>query len=109
MHIYELPRLDMKLWALQYFFQLIWWASSLSSDNMYHKNDFLLQRAIEEGADFIETDILSSKDGVLICFHDVTLDETTDINQHKEFANRKRTYEVQGANTTGFFPGMEAI
>ncbi|KAI4335902.1 hypothetical protein L6164_014498 [Bauhinia variegata] len=60
-------------------------------------------RAIEEGADFIETDILSSKDGVLICFHDVTLDDTTDIANHKEFANRKRTYEVQGVNMTGFF------
>ncbi|KAL6175421.1 hypothetical protein ACLB2K_052062 [Fragaria x ananassa] len=60
-------------------------------------------RAIEEGTDFIETDILSSKDGVLICFHDVTLDDTTDIAQHKEFADRKRTYDVQGVNTTGFF------
>ncbi|GAV64396.1 GDPD domain-containing protein [Cephalotus follicularis] len=60
-------------------------------------------RAIEEGADFIETDILSSKDGVLICFHDVTLDDTTDIAKHKEFANRIRTYEVQGVNSTGFF------
>lgn len=65
----------------------------------------LLQRAIEEGADFIETDILSSKDGVLICFHDVTLDDTTDIAQHKQFADRKSTYEVQGVNTTGFFTG----
>ncbi|KAE9609653.1 hypothetical protein Lal_00006823 [Lupinus albus] len=61
-------------------------------------------RAIEEGADFIESDILSSKDGVLICFHDVTLDDTTDVANHQEFANRKRTYEVQGVNVTGFFP-----
>jgi glycerophosphoryl diester phosphodiesterase len=38
-----------------------------------------LQRAIEEGADFIETGILASKDGALICFHDVTLDEITDV------------------------------
>lgn len=60
-------------------------------------------RAIEEGADFIETDILSTKDGVLICHHDVNLDDTTDIAKHKEFADRKRTYEVQGANITGFF------
>ncbi|KDP31354.1 hypothetical protein JCGZ_11730 [Jatropha curcas] len=60
-------------------------------------------RAIEEGTDFIETDILSSKDGVLICFHDVNLDDTTDIAEHKEFADRKRTYEVQGENITGFF------
>ncbi|KAH7856625.1 hypothetical protein Vadar_003675 [Vaccinium darrowii] len=60
-------------------------------------------RAIEEGADFIETDILASKDGALICFHDVTLDDTTDVAEHKEFADRKRTYDVQGVNTTGFF------
>lgn len=73
------------------------------------KTEVLLQRAIEEGADFIETDILSSSDGVLICFHDVTLDETTDIANYKEFANRKRTYEVQGVNTTGFFIGTDAI
>ncbi|KAK6925117.1 Glycerophosphodiester phosphodiesterase domain [Dillenia turbinata] len=60
-------------------------------------------RAIEEGADFIETDILSSKDGVLICFHDVTLDATTNIADFKQFANRKTTYEVQGVNMTGWF------
>ncbi|KAL0415944.1 UNVERIFIED_CONTAM: Glycerophosphodiester phosphodiesterase GDPD6, partial [Sesamum latifolium] len=53
-------------------------------------------RAIEEGADFIESDILASKDGVLICFHDVNLDDTTDIANHTEFSDRKRTYEVQG-------------
>ncbi|CAK9163512.1 unnamed protein product [Ilex paraguariensis] len=60
-------------------------------------------RAIEEGTDFIETDILASKDGALLCFHDVTLDDTTDIAKHKEFANRKKTYEVQGFNKTGYF------
>lgn len=60
-------------------------------------------RAIEEGADFIETDILASKDGALICFHDVTLDETTDVARHKEFANRRRTYEVEWFNVTGWF------
>uniref|UniRef100_A0ACD5W7P8 Uncharacterized protein n=1 Tax=Avena sativa TaxID=4498 RepID=A0ACD5W7P8_AVESA len=60
-------------------------------------------RAIEEGADFIETDILASKDGHLICFHDVTLDATTDIADHAEFAGRKRTYEVERANVTGWF------
>ncbi|KAF8104738.1 hypothetical protein N665_0169s0021 [Sinapis alba] len=60
-------------------------------------------RAIEEGADFIETDVLSSKDGVLICFHDVILQNTTNVASHKEFADRNRTYEVQGSNMTGFF------
>ncbi|CAO2182812.1 unnamed protein product [Urochloa humidicola] len=60
-------------------------------------------RAIEEGADFIETDILASKDGALICFHDVTLDETTDVAERKEFANRRRTYEVEWSDITGWF------
>ncbi|MCO5585839.1 hypothetical protein L7F22_039772 [Adiantum nelumboides] len=60
-------------------------------------------RAIEEGADFIETDILSTKDGVLICFHDVTLDDTTDVADHPEFADQIATYDVQGVNTTGWF------
>ncbi|CAN6470192.1 unnamed protein product [Victoria cruziana] len=60
-------------------------------------------RAIDEGADFIETDILATRDGALICFHDVYLDDLTDVIQHKEFADRKRTYEVQGDYTTGFF------
>eukprot|EP01018_Ginkgo_biloba_P036091 Gb_21490 [translate_table: standard] len=60
-------------------------------------------RAIEEGADFIETDILATKDGALICFHDVTLDDTTDVHKHKDFSNRVRTYEVQGINVTGWF------
>lgn len=66
-----------------------------------------LQRAIEEGTDFIETDILASKDGVLICHHDVVLDVTTDIAEHKEFADRNRTYEVQGVKTTGHFVGID--
>ncbi|XP_021772827.1 glycerophosphodiester phosphodiesterase GDPD6-like [Chenopodium quinoa] len=60
-------------------------------------------RAIEEGADFIETDIIATKDGVLICHHDVYLDVTTNIADHKEFADRKRTYEVEGGNIPGFF------
>ncbi|MED6119850.1 Glycerophosphodiester phosphodiesterase domain-containing protein 5 [Stylosanthes scabra] len=60
-------------------------------------------RAIEEGADFIETDILSSKDGVLICFHDFILDNITDVAKYKKFEKRKRTYEVERVNMTGFF------
>ena len=100
----------MKLWPLEVFFSInLMSLFSVLKLHVHHKNFCFLQRAIEEGADFIETDILSSKDGVLISFHDVTLDDTTDILQHKEFANRKRTYEVQGTNTTGFFTGMEFI
>ncbi|XP_030549209.1 glycerophosphodiester phosphodiesterase GDPD6-like [Rhodamnia argentea] len=60
-------------------------------------------RAIAEGADFIESDIQATKDGVLVCMHDVTLDATTDVADRKEFADRKTTYEVQWVNTTGWF------
>ncbi|KAI4968622.1 hypothetical protein ZWY2020_045952 [Hordeum vulgare] len=60
-------------------------------------------RAIEEGADFIETDILASKDGHLICSHDVILDTTTNIANRTEFTGRKRTYDVQGVKLTGWF------
>jgi glycerophosphoryl diester phosphodiesterase len=51
----------------------------------------------------LETDIISTKDGKLICFHDLTLDATTNVANHTEFKDRVRTYEVQGANVTGFF------
>ncbi|XP_052622585.1 uncharacterized protein LOC111882411 [Lactuca sativa] len=60
-------------------------------------------RAIEEGTYFIEMDILVSKDGVLMCHHDVILDDTTDVLEHIQFADRKRTYEVEGANMNGLF------
>lgn len=65
-----------------------------------------LQRAIEEGADFIEADIQATKDGILVCAHDVILDDTTDVADHKEFDDRKTTYEVQGVNVTGWFIGI---
>uniref|UniRef100_J3MMQ8 glycerophosphodiester phosphodiesterase n=1 Tax=Oryza brachyantha TaxID=4533 RepID=J3MMQ8_ORYBR len=60
-------------------------------------------RAIDEGADFIEADVTATKDGHLVCFHDTTLDDTTDVADHPEFAGRRRTLEVQWANLTGFF------
>ncbi|CAI0476849.1 unnamed protein product [Linum tenue] len=55
------------------------------------------------GADFIEGDILATKDGVLVCAHDLILDDTTDVKEHKKFADRRRTYMVQGSNMTGYF------
>jgi glycerophosphoryl diester phosphodiesterase len=60
-------------------------------------------RAIDEGADFIEADIEATKDGHLVCFHDTTLDATTDVANRPEFAGRRRTLEVQWANVTGYF------
>jgi len=45
--------------------------------------------AIEQGADFIEPDLVMTSDGVLIARHDLYLSATTDIADHPEFADRK--------------------
>jgi glycerophosphoryl diester phosphodiesterase len=37
------------------------------------------QLAIEQGADFVEQDLQITKDGVLVCLHDLTLERTTDV------------------------------
>jgi len=47
------------------------------------------QRAIELGADFIEPDLVATKDGILIARHEPWLADTTDIASHAEFANRR--------------------
>ena len=60
-------------------------------------------KAIADGADFIEPDLVSTKDGVLIARHEPDIDETTDIAAHPEFASRKRTLPFDGRTVTGFF------
>jgi len=60
-------------------------------------------KAIELGADFIELDLVSTKDGVLIARHDPNLAISTDVAQHPEFAARKRTTRVDGEEQTGWF------
>ena len=59
--------------------------------------------AIELGADFIEPDLVSTKDGYLIARHEPNIIATTDVASHPEFAARKRTRLVDGAAETGFF------
>ncbi len=51
------------------------------------------QLGIEQGADFIEPDLVLTKDGVLVARHDVYLSTTTDVADHPEFADRKRVLE----------------
>lgn len=60
-------------------------------------------KAIADGVDFIEPDLVSTKDGVLIARHEPNIDETTDIEAHPEFASRKRTLPFDGRMVTGFF------
>jgi glycerophosphoryl diester phosphodiesterase len=59
--------------------------------------------AIERGADFIEPDLVATKDGVLIARHEPNLINTTDVANRPEFANRKTTKIVDGFPEEGFF------
>ena len=61
------------------------------------------RRAIELGADFIEPDLVMTKDGVLIARHEPVLDATTDVATRSEFASKKTTKLLDGIATTGFF------
>lgn len=60
-------------------------------------------KAIELGADVIEPDLVSTKDGVLIARHDPNLAYSTDVASHPEFADRKKTTQVDGETQTGWF------
>ncbi|MBG6073725.1 MULTISPECIES: glycerophosphodiester phosphodiesterase [unclassified Polaromonas] len=60
-------------------------------------------RAIDLGADVVEPDLVSTKDGVLIARHDPNLDFSTDVAKRPEFASRKKTTTVDGETQTGWF------
>ena len=59
--------------------------------------------AIEMGADFIEPDLVATKDGVLVARHEPMLGATTDVADRPEFAARKTTRKVDGVDTTDWF------
>lgn len=59
--------------------------------------------AIDQGADFIEPDLVMSKDGVLIARHENEISETTDVASRPAFADRKRTKMIDGREVTGWF------
>jgi glycerophosphoryl diester phosphodiesterase len=59
--------------------------------------------AIEQGADYIEPDLVLTKDGVLVARHENEISETTDIADKAEFADRKMTKTIDGQKMTGWF------
>ena len=61
------------------------------------------QLAIELGADYIEPDLVISKDGVLIARHENEISQTTDIAAHPEFTHLKTTKIIDGEVKTGWF------
>ena len=60
-------------------------------------------RAIEQGADVIEPDLVPTKDDVLVAGHENEIGETTDVADHPEFAARRTTKRIDGQTLTGWF------
>ncbi|GAA5170177.1 glycerophosphodiester phosphodiesterase [Pseudonocardia eucalypti] len=59
--------------------------------------------AARMGADYIEPDLVSTKDGQLVARHEPEIGGTTDVAAHPEFASRKTTKTVDGTAMTGWF------
>ena len=59
--------------------------------------------AIEQGADAIEPDLVSTSDGVLVARHENEISGTTDVATKPEFADRRTTKTIDGADITGWF------
>lgn len=59
--------------------------------------------AIEQGCDYIEPDVVSTKDGVLVVRHENEISGTTDVADRPEFADRHVTKFVDGVPHTGWF------
>lgn len=61
------------------------------------------KRAIELGADFIEPDLVATRDGELVARHEPNITSTTDVASRPEFAARRTTKTVDGVAETGWF------
>jgi glycerophosphoryl diester phosphodiesterase len=59
--------------------------------------------AAKLGADFIEPDLVSTRDGVLVARHENEIGGTTDVADHPEFADRRTTKVIDGVSLTGWF------
>ena len=55
------------------------------------------------GADYIEPDVVSTRDGVLVTRHENEISGTTDVAEHPEFADRRTTKVIDGVELTGWF------
>ncbi|PJG48726.1 glycerophosphodiester phosphodiesterase [Sphingobium sp. LB126] len=61
------------------------------------------ERAIDQGADYIEPDLVLTRDGVLVARHENEISGTTDVADHPEFAARRTTKTIDGQSITGWF------
>jgi len=61
------------------------------------------QKAIDDGADIIEPDLVATKDGVLVARHENDITGTTNVAELPQFADRKRLKVIDGERLTGWF------
>ena len=61
------------------------------------------ETAILQCADYIEPDLVSTKDGVLVARHENEISGTTNVADRAEFAARKTTKTIDGRSVTGWF------
>lgn len=61
------------------------------------------ERAIDQGADYIEPDLVVTKDLVLVARHENNLADTTDVASREEFESRRRDKEIDGQRIAGWF------
>src|SRR5919109_1963842 len=59
--------------------------------------------AAEEGADYIEPDLVATKDGQLVARHEPEIGGTTNVADHPEFAARRTSKVIDGVTFTGWF------
>ncbi len=59
--------------------------------------------AIQQGADFIEPDLVVTKDGILVARHENEISATTDVADKRQFAKRKKVETIDGAQVAGWF------
>ena len=61
------------------------------------------ERAIDQGADYIEPDLVATKDNILVARHENELSDTTDVASRPEFADRQRSKTIDGRLVSGWF------
>jgi glycerophosphoryl diester phosphodiesterase len=59
--------------------------------------------AVQQGADYVEPDLVITRDGALVARHENEIGGTTDVAAHPEFAARKATKVIDGREVTGWF------
>jgi len=59
--------------------------------------------AVEQGADYLEPDLVITRDGVLVARHENEIGETTDVADRSEFAGRRSTKVIDGREVKGWF------